>query len=75
MQLLHETLRRMLLASQITAFDVTQGGGLGVSVSLDGSCKVWDTATGDVRVRTNMYQTFNYYSVVPFSSCDCEKMP
>jgi len=36
---------------QITAMDISAGGGLGISASIDGSLHLWDTNTGSVRVR------------------------
>lgn len=32
--------------------DISAGGGLGVSASTDGTCHVWDTTTGTVRVNS-----------------------
>ena len=58
------------LVLQIHSLDISAGGALGVSASSDGHLRIWETATGIVRVSISKLFTQNNLKTV-LCSCQC----
>ena len=62
------------LVLQIHSLDISAGGALGVSASSDGHLRIWETATGIVRVSITKLFTQNNLKAV-LCSCQCDDEP
>ena len=62
------------LVLQIHSLDISAGGALGVSASSDGHLRIWETATGIVRVSISKLFTQNNLKAV-LCSCQCDDEP